>query len=128
MREDYDPSLPPVLGNKDQLVQVFLNLAKNAAEAIQNNGEAGEILRGELQAAYEASGLPERARGASGSSPTGAPAGALAGLRRWGSATKTAAGTGITDSNPAWQRSPLDCSVVSARSAGPRSGAAQVKI
>jgi len=43
VREDYDPSLPPVLGNKDQLVQVFLNLAKNAAEAIQNNGEAGEI-------------------------------------------------------------------------------------
>ncbi|MDE2446126.1 MAG: PAS domain-containing protein, partial [Alphaproteobacteria bacterium] len=26
--EDYDPSLPPVNGNHDQLVQVFLNLAK----------------------------------------------------------------------------------------------------
>jgi two-component system nitrogen regulation sensor histidine kinase GlnL len=44
VREDYDPSLPPVLGNKDQLVQVFLNLAKNAAEAIQAGGEAGEVL------------------------------------------------------------------------------------
>ncbi len=44
VREDYDPSLPPVLGNKDQLVQVFLNLAKNAAEAIRNGGDAGEIL------------------------------------------------------------------------------------
>ena len=44
VREDYDPSLPPILGNKDQLVQVFLNLAKNAAEAIQQGGEAGEIL------------------------------------------------------------------------------------
>lgn len=44
VREDYDPSLPPVLGNKDQLVQVFLNLAKNAAEAISQGGEAGEIL------------------------------------------------------------------------------------
>ena len=43
VREDYDPSLPPVLGNKDQLVQVFLNLAKNAAEAIEQGGEAGEI-------------------------------------------------------------------------------------
>lgn len=43
VREDYDPSLPPVLGNKDQLVQVFLNLAKNAAEAIQHSGETGEI-------------------------------------------------------------------------------------
>jgi two-component system nitrogen regulation sensor histidine kinase GlnL len=44
VREDYDPSLPPVLGNRDQLVQVFLNLAKNAAEAIEQGGEAGEIL------------------------------------------------------------------------------------
>ena len=44
VREDYDPSLPPVLGNKDQLVQVFLNLAKNAAEAIHQGGDAGEIL------------------------------------------------------------------------------------
>lgn len=32
--EEYDPSLPPVLGNRDQLVQVFLNLIKNAAEAV----------------------------------------------------------------------------------------------
>ena len=31
--ERYDPSLPPVWGNRDQLVQVFLNLVKNAAEA-----------------------------------------------------------------------------------------------
>jgi two-component system nitrogen regulation sensor histidine kinase GlnL len=33
--EDYDPSLPPVDGNRDQLVQVFLNLVKNAAEALE---------------------------------------------------------------------------------------------
>jgi two-component system nitrogen regulation sensor histidine kinase GlnL len=32
--ESYDPSLPAVLGNRDQLVQVFLNLVKNAAEAV----------------------------------------------------------------------------------------------
>ena len=39
--ENYDPSLPHVFGNHDQLVQVFINLVKNAAEAIgedQNNG------------------------------------------------------------------------------------------
>jgi two-component system nitrogen regulation sensor histidine kinase GlnL len=42
--EDYDPSLPPVLGNRDKLVQVFLNLVKNAAEAINEKGEAGRIL------------------------------------------------------------------------------------
>jgi two-component system, NtrC family, nitrogen regulation sensor histidine kinase GlnL len=43
IREEYDPSLPSVLGNQDQLVQVFLNLAKNAAESIIASGEAGEI-------------------------------------------------------------------------------------
>jgi two-component system nitrogen regulation sensor histidine kinase GlnL len=32
-QENYDPSLPPVWGNRDQLVQVILNLVKNAAEA-----------------------------------------------------------------------------------------------
>lgn len=40
--EEYDPSLPPVLGDKDQLVQVFLNLVKNAAEA--TGGPEGEIV------------------------------------------------------------------------------------
>lgn len=33
-RERYDPSLPPVLAHRDLLVQMFLNLVKNAAEAI----------------------------------------------------------------------------------------------
>lgn len=41
--EEYDPSLPPVFANRDQLVQVFLNLIKNAAEAIGNSDD-GEIL------------------------------------------------------------------------------------
>ena len=41
--EDYDPSLPPVLANRDQLIQVFLNLIKNAAESIGDNAAAGEI-------------------------------------------------------------------------------------
>jgi two-component system nitrogen regulation sensor histidine kinase GlnL len=41
--QDYDPSLPPVLGNRGQLVQVFLNLVKNAAEAIGHE-EGGEIV------------------------------------------------------------------------------------
>jgi two-component system, NtrC family, nitrogen regulation sensor histidine kinase GlnL len=42
--EEYDPSLPPVLANRDQLVQVFLNLIKNAAEAIGENTSGGEIV------------------------------------------------------------------------------------
>lgn len=41
--EHYDPSLPPVFANRDQLVQVFLNLIKNAAEAIGDRSD-GEIL------------------------------------------------------------------------------------
>jgi two-component system nitrogen regulation sensor histidine kinase GlnL len=40
--EDYDPSLPPVLANRDQLIQVFLNLVKNASEAIGDRSD-GEI-------------------------------------------------------------------------------------
>jgi two-component system nitrogen regulation sensor histidine kinase GlnL len=41
--ETYDPSLPPVYANRDQLVQVFLNLLKNAAEAIGTEAADGEI-------------------------------------------------------------------------------------
>jgi len=41
--EEYDPSLPPVFANRDQLVQVFLNLVKNAAEAIGEAATDGEI-------------------------------------------------------------------------------------
>jgi two-component system, NtrC family, nitrogen regulation sensor histidine kinase GlnL len=48
-REDYDPSLPHVLGSRDQLIQVFLNLIKNASEAIGNEGFDGEII---LSTAY----------------------------------------------------------------------------
>jgi len=33
--EEYDPSLPPVFGNRDQLIQIFLNLIKNASEALE---------------------------------------------------------------------------------------------
>jgi len=41
--ETYDPSLPPVYANRDQLVQVFLNLVKNAAESISELASDGEI-------------------------------------------------------------------------------------
>ena len=47
--ESYDPSLPPALANRDQLVQVFLNLVKNAAEAIGEDTIDGEI---ELSTAF----------------------------------------------------------------------------
>ncbi len=46
VRELYDPSLPAVFGNRDQLVQVILNLVKNAAESITSSDAAthGEIV------------------------------------------------------------------------------------
>ena len=68
--EAYDPSLPPAWGNRDQLVQVMLNLVKNAAEAIkgdpapeQGGERGGEIV---LTTAYQhgmrlaVAGSPER--------------------------------------------------------------------
>jgi len=36
--EDYDPSLPMALGDPDQLLQVVLNLIKNASEAADSKG------------------------------------------------------------------------------------------
>jgi len=36
--EDYDPSLPATFADSDQLMQVFLNLIKNAAEACRTGG------------------------------------------------------------------------------------------
>ncbi len=45
IRESFDPSLPPALGEEDQLIQIFLNLVKNAAEAAHARGDGrGEIM------------------------------------------------------------------------------------
>jgi two-component system nitrogen regulation sensor histidine kinase GlnL len=41
--ESYDPSLPAVAGNRDQLIQAMLNLVKNAAESI------GDAVDGEIE-------------------------------------------------------------------------------
>jgi two-component system nitrogen regulation sensor histidine kinase GlnL len=65
--EIYDPSLPPVFGNRDQLVQVFLNLVKNAAEAIGGDAIDGEI---ELSTAFRAG---VRLRSPGSSEPTRLP-------------------------------------------------------
>ncbi|MGB0694043.1 MAG: two-component system sensor histidine kinase NtrB [Rhodospirillaceae bacterium] len=56
--ETYDPSLPPVLGNRDQLIQVFLNLVKNACEAV-DDAMGSEVV---LTTAYQ-HGLRMRAPG-----------------------------------------------------------------
>lgn len=58
--ENFDPSLPPVFANRDQLIQIFLNLVKNAAEAIGEHAIEGEI---ELMSAYRP-GVRIRGQGA----------------------------------------------------------------
>jgi two-component system nitrogen regulation sensor histidine kinase GlnL len=68
LKESYDPSLPPVLGDEDQLIQVFLNLVKNAAEAAHARGDGrGEI---NITTAYR-HGV--RVRSARGQALRGAP-------------------------------------------------------
>ncbi|HEX6611925.1 MAG TPA: ATP-binding protein [Hyphomicrobiaceae bacterium] len=42
--QQYDPSLPHVPGHRDKLVQAFLNLVKNGAEAIAEGTEPGRII------------------------------------------------------------------------------------
>jgi two-component system nitrogen regulation sensor histidine kinase GlnL len=68
LRESYDPSLPPVLGDEDQLIQIFLNLVKNAAEAAHSRGDG----RGEI-AIYTAYRHGVRVRAAKGQALRGAP-------------------------------------------------------
>src|SRR5476651_1155254 len=41
INETFDPSLPSVLGDRDLLIQVFMNLVRNAADALPESG--GEI-------------------------------------------------------------------------------------
>ena len=60
--ELYDPSLPAVPGNHDDLVRVFLNLVKNAAEALADSDRPGEIT---LTTAYR-TGLRQSAPGSGG--------------------------------------------------------------
>jgi two-component system nitrogen regulation sensor histidine kinase GlnL len=68
LRETYDPSLPDVWGDEDQLIQIFLNLVKNAAEAAHGRGDG----RGEI-AIYTAWRQGVRVRGADGRTLKGAP-------------------------------------------------------
>jgi two-component system nitrogen regulation sensor histidine kinase GlnL len=68
IRESYDPSLPPAWGDEDQLIQIFLNLAKNAAEAAHARGDdRGEV---SISTAYRHGA---RLRSANGRDPRGAP-------------------------------------------------------
>jgi two-component system nitrogen regulation sensor histidine kinase GlnL len=48
----YDPSLPPILGDEDRLVQVFQNLIVNAMEAMPEGGRITLTTRVSLNAVY----------------------------------------------------------------------------
>ena len=63
MVEEYDPSLPPTYADPDQLLQVFLNLLKNASEA---GGPGGSI---RLHTFYEPSLRLQREDGSSARLP-----------------------------------------------------------
>ena len=78
LRRDYDPSLPSTRADRDQLIQAFLNLAKNALQAVGDEGRlifrtralsnfslGGQRYRLVLSAEVEDSGpgIPEELRG-----------------------------------------------------------------
>jgi two-component system nitrogen regulation sensor histidine kinase GlnL len=50
--EEYDPSLPSIWGDRDQLIQILLNLVKNAAEAVSEGGATGGVGEIHLATAY----------------------------------------------------------------------------
>ena len=77
----YDPSLPPVLADEDRMVQVFLNLVRNAVDAMPDGGAltlttrvslnplfgkmdlgAGQRAMVEVQVVDEGVGIPPEAR------------------------------------------------------------------
>ena len=68
LKEQYDPSLPPVQGDEDQLIQIFLNLVKNAAEAAHSRGDG----RGAI-GIYTAYRHGVRVRASKGQTLRGAP-------------------------------------------------------
>ena len=68
IRENFDPSLPPVLGDEDQLIQIFLNLVKNGAEAAHARGDSRGVIT--IHTAYR-HGV--RVRAGNGQALRGAP-------------------------------------------------------
>jgi two-component system nitrogen regulation sensor histidine kinase GlnL len=68
LTDHYDPSLPPTLGDEDQLIQIFLNLVKNASEAAHSRGDGRGAIS--IHTAYR-HGV--RVRAAKGQALRGAP-------------------------------------------------------
>src|SRR3546814_12502909 len=72
VRELYDPSLPEVSGSRDGLIQIFLNLLKNAAEAVGLPGSGAGIVvntdyrNGSREIGQDGGGLSVSQRGCEG--------------------------------------------------------------
>ncbi len=49
IHRDYDPSLPPLIADRDHLVQAFLNVVHNASQAVAGGGEITLRTRAERQ-------------------------------------------------------------------------------
>lgn len=62
LEERFDPSLPPALVNRDALLQVVLNLLKNAAEALGERGTRRITLATAYRHGMSASAAPGRPR------------------------------------------------------------------
>jgi two-component system, NtrC family, nitrogen regulation sensor histidine kinase GlnL len=61
LAREYDPSLPEVIGNQDQLIQVFLNIIKNAIEAMSKGGKLTVVTRmSDLFTSVQADGRKHR--------------------------------------------------------------------
>ena len=61
LNREYDPSLPEVIGNQDQLMQVFLNIVKNAVEVMPSGGRLTVVTRmSDLFTSVQADGRKHR--------------------------------------------------------------------
>lgn len=58
LRRDYDPSIPDILADREQLIQVVFNLATNAIEVLENTGEI--TIRTRTQRRFTIGGVQHR--------------------------------------------------------------------
>ena len=72
LRTEFDPSLPAVRGDRAQLTQVFLNLIKNASEALEGRGEL--VISTQIDSRFTSDAAACAAVCSSSSSRTPAPA------------------------------------------------------
>lgn len=52
IERDYDPSIPPLWGDADRLIQAMLNVVRNAAQALSERGRGVITLRTRVQRQY----------------------------------------------------------------------------